>query len=180
MQLKKIQNAIEEAQQRKRITLETFSSILKGTITKVKILLTQKENLEKQILQKERQFNEKEKELQQLREGKGVRARKIETLETTASALKQEVSELKKQLLETDQQLNTAEVQYSNDLLEKSAEISTLSKQTHQLMSEKCTLVADLGSKITLIRSLETSSTALTELSANLQVSTVMPSSMTM
>ena len=162
MQLLKIQNAIEEAQRKKQITFKTFSSVLKGTISTVKTLLTQKENLEKQILQKENQ-------LQQLREGQG--ARDIKTPDTRASALNQEVSELKQQLLETDQKLNTAKVQHRKDLLKKSAEISTLSKQTHQLMTEKDTLVADLGSKI---RSLETS---LTTFSANQQVSTLMPSS---
>ena len=150
----KIQHAIEEAQQKKQLTLETFGSILKDTISKVKVLLAQKENLEKQI-------DDKEQQLQQLREGQSA----------AASSLKQKVSELKQQLLETDQQLNTARVQHSNVLLKKSTEMSALTDQTRQLMSEKDALVADLGSKLTLIQTLQSSSTTLTQLSANLQVS---------
>ena len=154
MEMEKIQNAIKEAQQKKQLTLETFASIVEDTISKVKVLLAQKGNLEKLI-------NDKERQLQELREGQSV----------TALSLKQELAELQQQLLETDQQLYAARAQHSSQLFKTSAEICALTNQTQQLMSENATLGADLRSKITLIKSLESSNTSLIQLTANLQVS---------
>ena len=147
----RIQNAIKEAQQ------NNIAPIVEDTISKVKVLLAEKEMLEDRISDKERQ-------LQEFREN-----------QATASSLKQEVTELKQQLLETNEQLNAVKVQHSSELFEKSAEIHALINQTQQLMSEIKALGADLRSKMTLIKSLETSSTSLIQLTANLQVSIIMP-----
>ncbi len=156
MEMVKIQNAIKEAQQKKQLTLKTFASIVEDTISKVKVLLEQKANLEKQI-------NKKEKQLRELRKGQCV----------TALLLKHEVTELKQQLLETEQELNAARIQHSNELFKTLDEIRALTNQTKQLMSENDLLGAELHSKMALINCLETSTTSLIQLTANLQVSTI-------
>ena len=160
MEMVKIQNAIKEAQQKKQLTLKTFASIVEDTISKVKVLLAEKKMLEDRISDKERQ-------LQELREGQGA----------TASSLKQEVTELKQQLLETNEQLSAVTVQHSSELFKKSSEIHALTSQTQQLMSENDKLGAVLCSNITLIKSLETSSSSLIQLTTNLQVSIIMTKS---
>lgn len=154
----KIQNAITEAQQKKQLTLETFTSIVEDTISKVKVLLMQKEVLEDRI-------SDKESQLQELREEQCA----------AASSLKQEVTELKQQLLETNEQLNTVKVQQSSVLFQRCSEILALTNQTQQLTIENETLGANLRSKMTLIKSLENSSMSLIQLTTNLQVSIVIP-----
>ena len=170
-QLMQIQKLIEDAQRDKQLSLEALRSILKDAVSKIKVLLTQKENLERQILKKEKELNDKEKQLEQFRQSEMQGAREIQALEKTATSLKEDVSELKQQLLQADQELTTARMKHSNELLEKLIEICALSQQSCQLICEKEALVSKISSKITVIKGLEFSNTVLTQLSTKLQVS---------
>ena len=155
---------IENAQKKKQLTLEAVGTILKDAVDKIKMLLTQKENLKRKLLKKERQLSDMERQIRQLRHSRRQTAREIPRLERAAATLKQEVSGLKQQLQQTEHELASAREKHSDELLEKSTEISALSQQTNELICEKQTLAANVSSQITLIKNLEFSST-------NLQVS---------
>ena len=152
---------IENAQKKKQLTLEAVGTILKDAVDKIKMLLTQEENLKRELLEKERQLSDMERKISQLRR---QTAREIPGLERAAATLKQEVSGLKQQLQQTEHELASAREKHSDELLEKSTEISALSQQTNELICEKQTLAANVSSQITIIKNLEFSST-------NLQVS---------
>ena len=162
---------IENAQKKKQLTLEAVGTILKDAVDKIKMLLTQKENLKRKLLKKERQLSDMERQIRQLRHSRRQKAREIPGLEKAAATLKQEVSGLKQQLQQTEQELASAREKHSDELLEKSTENSALSQQTSELIREKQTLAANVSSKITLIKDFEFSNTTLTQLSTNLQVS---------
>ena len=183
-QLARIQNSIEEAQRRKQLTLKIFNSILKGTVSKLTALTTEKENLERQFLDKNRQLTKKSSQLDQLRQNREQESRQrseeIQLLEKTASALQGEVSRLKEQLLATDQQLNIARVKHENEILQKSTEISAVAMQANQLIHEKCMLNAKLDRERTVVETLESlynqaevSNTVLNQISENLMVSSL-------
>ena len=180
-QLAQIQNSIEEAQRQEQLTLDTFDSILKGTVSKLTTLTTEKEQLERQILDKNKQLTSQLDQLRQNGEQESrQRSREILRLESTTSALQGEVSRLKEQLLATDQQLNIARVKHENEILQKSTEISAVAMQTNQLIHEKCLLNAKLDRERAVVETLESlynqaevSNTALNQISENLMVSSM-------
>ena len=183
-QLAQIQNSIEEAQRQEQLTLDTFDSILKGTVFKLSTLTTEKEKLERKILDKNKQLTRKSSQLDQLRQNREQesrqRSREILRLESTTSALQGEVSRLKEQLLATDQQLTIARVKHENEILQKSTEISAVAMQADQLIHEKCMLNAKLDRERTVVKTLESlynqaevSNTALNQISENLMVSSL-------
>ena len=181
-QLAQIEHSIEEAQSRKQLTLKAFDSIVKGAVSKLTALTTEKENLERKILAKNKQLSKKSSQLYQLRQSREresrQRSEEIRELERTASALQDDVSRLKERLVATDHQLNIERVKHENDILKKSTEISTIANQANQLEHEKCMLNAELNRERKVVRTLESlyneaevSNTALNRISGNLMVS---------